>query len=158
MFYFTNSHYNLKIEENNAEVSKFKQNFLHVDEIDNEYIDMLDSYVEVSNVELSPLTDDAVSFTADLSMLNEIYWVRLQENAKYIVMTTSGKIYEYDVFGEHLKYNQWTNTLGKHYKMSRSISPVQFYGISNSSDISYIKLVNIELSKVGTDKTVIKMN
>lgn len=154
----TKEAYNLKIQENNKELSEFKQNFLHVDEINNKYIDELSSYIDVSEVKISKLTDDAVSFSANLTMLNDIYYVKIQEDAKYIVMTKSGTVYEYNLFGEHLSYHEWSNTLGKYYRMSADLQNYQFYGITDPKDISYIKLVNIELSKTEANRPIIKNN
>ena len=152
------NNYEKSLQKNTAELESFKQNFLHIDEIDNEYIDNLDSYVKVSNVKISPLTDDAVSFSADLTKLNDIYNIVISENAKYIVMTKSGKVFEYDLFGESLKYNQWKNILGKHYNQSIRLAPTQFYGITNPKEITYIKIKNIQLTKTDIGTTLIKDN
>lgn len=65
----------LIIHKNNMEIAKFKQNFMHVDEINNIYIDALDSYVNISKVSLLPLSDDAVSFTARIATTNDIYGI-----------------------------------------------------------------------------------
>lgn len=152
------NNYEKSLQKNTAELESFKQNFLHIDEIDNEYIDNLDSYVKVSNVKISPLTDDAVSFSADLTKINDIYNIVISENAKYIVMTKSGKVFEYDLFGESLKYNQWKNILGKHYNQSIRLAPTQFYGITNPKEITYIKIKNIQLTKTDIGTTLIKDN
>lgn len=141
--------------KNDEELSKFKQNFLHIDEIDNEYIDDLSSYVEVSNVELSPLTDDAVSFTARLEVKNDVYGIMLTENSRYIVMTESGKVFEYNVFGEHLGYNVFNNRLYRS-KPYGDLALACFYGISNIDDINYIKITDIDLFKDDLKRTTIK--
>ena len=146
----------LVIKKNNNELAKFKQNFLHIDEIDNEYIDALNSYVDISNIELLPLTDDAISFTARISTTNDTYGIAITENSRYIVMTTSGKVMEYNVFGEHLKYNRYSNIIGKGYRNYGDLAKIQFYGIYNINDISYIKITDIELFKLDINKTVIK--
>lgn len=150
--------YESKINKNNAELAEFKQNFLHVDEIDNEYIDALNSYIEVSDVVLSPLTDDAVSFSAKLTLNNDAYSIRIMEDAKYIVVTDSGLVYEYDIFGESLKYYAYDNTLGKYYRMSGKLAAKEFYGISDTSSITYIKLTDVQLLKTGINNTLIKDN
>ena len=94
----------IKADYNN-ELSKFKQNFLHVDEIDNEYIKSVNEYVEVSNVSLIDFSKNSASFQATLTIDNEYYGISINEDSKYIVMDNSGKVYEYDVFGERLNYN-----------------------------------------------------
>ena len=148
--------YDFAIQKNNEELAAFKQNFLHIDEIDNEYIDALNSYVNISNVIISPLSDDAVSFTARIAMANDIYGMALTENSKYIVMTNSGKVFEYNVFGEHLSYNRFGNMIGKGIRSYGDLAKAQFYGISSTKDISYIKITNIELFKLDISKTIIK--
>ncbi|MBR6793979.1 MAG: NERD domain-containing protein [Clostridia bacterium] len=144
------------IEKNNDELAAFKQNFLHVDEIGNEYIDTLNSFVNVSNQSLTPLNNKAVTFTARISVNNDIYGITLTENSKYIVTTTSGKVFEYDVFGEHLHYNRFSNMIGKGIRGYGDLAKVQFYGLSSTNDISYIKITNIELFKLDTSRTVVK--
>lgn len=144
------------IQNNNNELKTFKQKFLHIDEIGNEYIDELNSYVEISNVSLLPLTDDAVSFTARISMANDIYGIALTEDSKYIVMTNSGQVFEYNVFGEHLQYYRISNVVEKVYYPSRDLAKAQFYGIANIDDVSYIKITGIELYKIDLSRTIIK--
>ena len=144
------------VQINNKKLAEFEQKFLHIDEIDNKYIDDLKSYVEISNVSLVPLTDDAVSFKARINMTNDTYGILITQEAKYIVMTTSGKVMEYDVFGKHLKYNKNSNTIGGTNRLYGDLAEIQFYGISDINDISYIKITEIELLKMGTSKTVIK--
>ena len=144
------------IQKNNSELAEFKQNFLHIDEIGNEYIDTLNSYVDISNVSLLPLTDDAVTFTARIAMANDTYGIALTENSKYIVMTNSGKVIEYNVFGEHLRYSQIGNMIGKGIREYGDLAEAQFYGISNTNDISYIKITNVELFKLDMRRTPVK--
>lgn len=136
------------IQKNNNELAEFKQNFLH--------IDALNSYVNVSNVSLLPLTDNAVTFTARIAMANSTYGIALTENSKYIVMTNSGKVIEYNVFGEHLRYNRISNMIGKGIRDYGDLAKAQFYGISNANDISYIKITNIELFKLDIGRTTVK--
>ena len=144
------------IQKNNSELAEFKQNFLHIDEIGNEYIDELNSYVDISNVSLLPLTDDTVTFTARIAMANNTYGIALTENSKYIVMTNSGKVIEYNVFGEHLRYSRISNMIGKGIREYGDLAKAQFYGISNTNDISYIKITNVELFKLDIRRTIIK--
>ena len=138
------------------ELDTFKQNFLHVDQIGNEYIDDLQSYVEVSNVSLTPLTDDACSFTARLAVSNDVYGIQLTKTSKYIVMTIDGKVYEYDVFGEHLKYYSSSNKIGTGIRPYADLAKIQFYGIPDIKDISYIKLTDVTLFKLDISHTVVK--
>ena len=143
-------------EEYQQQLDAFKQNFLHVDQIGNEYIDDLQSYVEVSNVSLTPLTDDACSFTVRLAVSNDVYGIQLTETSKYIVMTTNGKVFEYDVFGEHLKYYSISNKIGTGIRSYADLAKIQFYGIPDIEDISYIKLTDITLFKLDIGNTIIK--
>lgn len=144
------------IQKNNSELAEFKQNFLHIDEIGNEYIDELNSYVDISNVSLLPLTDDTVTFTARIAMANNTYGIALTENSKYIVMTNSGKVIEYNVFGDHLRYSRISNMIGKGIREYGDLAKAQFYGISNTNDISYIKITNVELFELDIRRTIIK--
>ncbi len=144
------------IQKNNSELAEFKQNFLHIDEIGNEYIDALNSYVDISNVSLLPLTDDVVTFTARIAMSNDTYGIALTENSKYIVITNSGKVFEYNVFGEHLRYSRISNMIGRGIREYGDLAKVQFYGISDTNDISYIKITNVELFKLDYNRTIIK--
>lgn len=150
--------YDAAIKRNNDEVNAFKQNFLHIDEIGNEYIDALNSYVNVSNITLSSLTDHSVSFTARLSMKNNLYGIVLTEESKYIVMTDSGKVFEYDVFGEHLSYSRLSNTIGQGFRSYGDLKTIPFYGIKNTNEISYIKITNVDLLHINPKRTVIKSN
>ncbi len=147
--------YELALQENDRELAEFQQNFLHVDEIGNEYIDALNSFVDVSNVSLQPLSDNAVSFTARLAVSNDVYGIALTENSKYIVMTDSGKVMEYDVFGEHLRYSRASNRIGTGIRPYGDLAPAQFYGVA-AADISYIKLTGMELFKLDVPRTVVK--
>lgn len=144
-------------EDYNTELSKFKQNFLHVDEIDNEYIQNVNEYVEVSNVSLIDFSDNSTSFQATLAIDNKYYGISINEDSKYIVMDNSGKVYEYDVFGEHLNYNYSANLLGKGIRTFGTLASAQFFGIVKD-DITYIKLTNITLFKLDINKTVVKDN
>ncbi|MBP3938470.1 MAG: NERD domain-containing protein [Clostridia bacterium] len=144
------------IQKNNSELAEFKQNFLHIDEIGDKYIDALNSYVDISNVSLIPLTDNAVTFTARITMTNDTYGIALTEDSKYIVMTNFGKVIEYNVFGEHLQYNRHSNRIGKGIRDYGDLAKAQFYGISNTNDILYIKITNVELFKLDASRTTVK--
>lgn len=144
------------VKSNNEKLNTFQQKFLHVDEIDNEYIDDLQSYVEVSDVSLTPLTDDAVSFKAKLAMKNDKYCAVLTENTKYIVMTNSGQVFEYDMFGEHLHYYRVHNSIGKIGYTTGELKEILFYGISDINDISYVKITDVQLTKNDISNKVIK--
>ncbi|MCI8554208.1 MAG: hypothetical protein HFJ80_04605 [Clostridiales bacterium] len=147
--------YTIALQQNDAELIEFKQNFLHVDEIGNQYIDCLHDYVSVSNVSLKPLADNAVSFTAQLAMSNDVYGIALTQSSKYIIITYSGKVFEYDVFGDHLYYNRYSNIWGEGIRSYGDLAKAQFYGI-NIDDISYIKITNIELFKLNINRTIVK--
>ena len=139
----------------NSNLEKFKQNFKHVDEIDNEYITTLNEYFSVSNISLNRLTSNAVSFSAKISRTNDTYGMALTKDSKYIVMTSNGKVYEYDVFGKHLNYNRYNNMLGKGIRDSGNLAQAQFHGVSKD-EINYIKITDIELFKLNAAKTIIK--
>lgn len=146
------------VEKNyNSELKKFKQNFKHVDEINNEYITALNEYFSVSDVAINKLVSNAVTFTAKISKENNTYGMALTKESKYIVMTTNGKVYEYNVFGEHLNYNRYYNLIGKGIRNYGTLSQAVFHGVSKS-EIEYIKITNIELFKLDISRTIIKEN
>lgn len=150
------SGYEFAIQRNNNELKEFKQNFLHVDEIGNEYINELNSYVTVSNVSLTPMYNNAVSFTARIAIYNDTYGIALTENSRYIVMTNDGKVFEYNVFGEHLSYSRIGNMIGTGIRSYGDLAKAQFYGVGNADNISYIKITDIELFKLDAKRTVVK--
>ena len=146
------------IKENyDSELEKFKQNFKHVDEIDNEYITTINEYFEVSNISLNLLSSNSVSFSATISEKNDTYGMALTENSKYVVFTDDGKVYEYDVFGNNLNYNRYYNEIGKGIREFGNLAKANFYGVSKN-EINYIKITNIELFKLDINKTKIKDN
>ena len=141
----------------NDQLSKFKQNFEHVDEINNNYIKTLNEYVSVTDISINKLANNAVTFKATLSMNNELYGMKITENSKYIVMTSSNQVYEYNVFGEHLRYNAYSNMIGKGIKTSGTLKETSFFG-PDKDEITYIKITEVELFKLDTQKTLIKDN
>ena len=151
--------YNNKLEDikqnYNTELKKLKQKFKHVDEIDNEYITYLNEYFLVSDVMLNELSSNAVTFTAKISRGNDTYGMLLTEESLYIVMTDDGNIFEYNVFGKHLKYNRMSNMIGKGIRDSGNLAQANFHGVSKD-DIVYIKITNIELFKLDISRTVVK--
>lgn len=153
----TDYNQNLAVAKENydTELEKFKQNFKHIDEIDNEYITAINEYFGVSNMSLNILSSNSVTFSATISTKNDTYGMALTENSKYIVMTDNGKVYEYDVFGEKLNYNRYYNEIGKGIRESGNLAKTQFYGVSKN-EIDYIKITNIELFKLDINKTRIK--
>jgi len=145
----------IAVRNYNTELEKFKQNFKHVDEIDNEYITTLNECFSVSNVSINKISSNAVTFTAKISRVNDGYGMALTEESKYIVMTSSGKVYEYNVFGSHLNYNRYYNMIGKGIRDFGNLAKIQFRGVSKD-EITYIKITNIELFKLDTSRTLIK--
>ena len=147
---------NAELEKNNAELLDFKQKFMHIDEINDGYNDLLSSYINVSNSTLLRYSDDSISFTANLTWLSEEYNVVIQEDAKYIVMTNDDKVFEYDVFDKN--YNRTANTLGKNFEMSGALSKYIFNEVSDVNSVTYIKLVGVKLTKSDISQALIKEN
>ena len=73
-------------------------------------------------------------------------------------MTNSGQVFEYDMFGEHLSYYRMHNTIGKTGYTTGELKEIQFYGISDINEISYIKITDVQLVKMDISNTVIKSN
>ncbi len=149
--------YQALIDQNTAELEQFKQNFLHVDQIGNDYIDDLASYVEVTDVSISPLTDDAVELNATVHISTDIYGCNFAENAKFIVMTESGTVFEYDVYGEHFP-NYLYDEIWIPYRSKLEFQTALLYGITDPESISYIKITGISLFRVDDKYTIIKDN
>lgn len=136
------------IESNyNTELDKFKQNFKYIDNINNQYIDKLNELFIVSNASITTLSDNIVSFTASISKSNDLFGMEIKEDAKYIVMTKDGIVYEYDMFGEHLSYSLWSNKIGKGANSGGKLANIQFFNIKKE-DITYIKIKGIELYSI----------
>lgn len=148
--------YQQRLQKNTEELELFKQNFLHVDQIDNPFIDDLQSYISVDSVTIKPLTDDAVSFTATLTTLTDTYRIQFQENAKYVAITTDGKVFEYDVFDSTLKFNLTSSIMGQRTDKKSILQEKQFYGINDPDDIEHIKVVNVTVLKNDMQRTVLK--
>ena len=72
-------------------------------------------------------------------------------------MTTSNKVYEYNVFGSHLSYNRYNNIISKKIRESATLKEIQFFGI-NKDEIEYIKITNIDLLNTDTTHSTIKSN
>ena len=142
------------VAENTEELERFKQNFLHVEQIDNQYITAINGYIDVSEISFKTVAD-AISFSAKLSINNDVYGVAMTKDTKYIVMTKSGMVFEYDMFGEHLKYSRISNMLGRGIREYGQLAAIEFYGIENMNDIAYIKINNMELFKLDIGRTVI---
>ncbi|MBQ4323646.1 MAG: NERD domain-containing protein [Clostridia bacterium] len=138
-------------------IKDFEHKFLHVDEIDNPYIDELSTYVTVSDALLSPLTADAVEFSAKINLTTKAYCVLINKDAKYIVMTQDGKVREYDVFDESSHYMESSNRLNRnYYSPSLKLEPARFYGINDPSQIVYVKIIGVTLEKTDFSHTDIK--
>lgn len=130
---------------------------MHVDEIDNPYIDALQSYIDVSEVSLLPLTDDAVQFTAKLSLKTKEYVIKLSQNAKYIVMTKDRKIYEYNMFNASNRYFLNNSELTP-YRTSLPLEDIHFFGINDIASVEYIKITGLSVCKTDISNTIIKKN
>lgn len=150
--FVTNNKDNYEIE-----LSKFKQNFLHVDQINNEYINQINKFIDISNISLKYITNDITSFQATLTINNDLYGIALTKDSKYIVMTTSNKVYEYNIFGNHLSYNRYSNIISKKIRESGTLKQIQFIGV-NKDEIAYIKITNIDLLNANSTHSTIKNN
>ena len=114
------------------------------------------SYFSASEQKLEPLTNDAVTFAATIYAETDVYGMALTESTRYIVMTREGKIFEYNMFGESLRYSRIGNIIGKGIRSYGKLSEIQFYGITNPNEIEYIKITDIQLLKLDMFRTIIK--
>lgn len=139
------------------QLAKFKQNFLHVDQIDNKYINEINNFINISNISMNYVTDNITLFSATLTINNDLYGIALTKDSKYIVMTTSNKVYEYNIFGNHLSYNRYSNIISKKIRESSTLKQIQFIGV-NKDEIAYIKITNIDLLNANNTHSTIKNN
>lgn len=142
----------------NNEISELKKSFLYAADVDPDYVDIANSIVEVSNVSLVSMSDGSISFTARLYIEDDTYGIALTDKSKYMVTTTTGKTIEYDVFGEHLKYNRSENMLGKGIRSYGNLARTQFNDISNKNEVLQIKLTGIEVFKLDDRSFVVMDN
>jgi hypothetical protein len=70
-------------------------------------------------------------------------------------MTRQGVTYEFDMFGDHLKYNYSGNMMGKGIRTIGTLATATFSGVSKE-DIKYIKANNITLFKLDMNRTVVE--
>ena len=70
----------------------------------------------------------------------------------------AGKVYEYDVFGKHLKYSRFANMIGKGIRSYGDLKAVQFYGISDTEMVSYVKITGVELFLPDIHRTIVEDN
>ncbi|MBR3611047.1 MAG: NERD domain-containing protein [Oscillospiraceae bacterium] len=138
-FLFTHNYYLNKAE-------KLEQKYLMIDEIDNNSFDLVDSCINVSEENFHSFLD-GIRFQAKLTLLDSNYVFLIGENSKYIVRTSDGQIHEYDMF-DRLVYSKSANTLSFEEKISGHLSQINFIGISEISDIIYIKITDISLYDV----------
>ena len=142
----------------NYEISELKKSFLYAADVDPDYVDIANSIVEVSNVSLVSMSDESISFAARLYIEDDTYGIALTDKSKYMVTTTTGKTIEYDVFGEHLKYNRSENMLGKGIRSYGNLARTQFNDISNKNEVLQIKLTGIEVFKLDDRSFVVMDN
>ena len=74
----------------------------------------------------------------------------LNENTTYVIMLYDGTVFEYDMFGDRLVYNENYNRLSGTddkflWKNSGTLKDLKIYNIEDISQIKYIKLTNISL-------------
>ncbi len=130
-----------------TELSSFAQKIKPVSEYNNGEITFSDSLVLVSDVLIEDSSDikDTVNFSCTLTGNGDKYGIRLAKNTKYIVMLKDGTIQEYDLFGSDFRYSSLYRISRGHFD-SFALPCCEFYNVS-SSDISYVKLVNLSIWK-----------
>lgn len=127
------------------ELKIFKQKYLKIDQIDNKYIKDLSKYTSVENVEIF-MKDGYPYFKANIIMQSEDYGFKFTEGSQYIITTTDGNIYEYNVFGEHLYFNSGAQIVYGKGKICK-LYGASCFGINNIEEIEYVKLTGISLFK-----------
>lgn len=135
-----------QIEVAESRLNDLQNKFEHVDETGNQYLKSLLSFTAVSDVSLYKQIEEAVSFTAKVALTAKDYGIKFTSNAKYIVMTESGKVFEYNVFDDSYSH-QGSTLLFNGRQTEITFERRDFYGIENTSDITYIKITGIYLCR-----------
>lgn len=134
-----------KIAEAEAKLNEFAQNFKHIDEIDNPYVKAINNIVTITSIELnvSDSLENTVVCSVSISIKGSDYGIMFNPDSQYLVTTTDGKTYAYDIFGETVRYNRTANQLAP--SESGTLVKMQFWGITSPKDIAYIKISNISI-------------
>lgn len=173
------ANYNKAIQLNNSEIKKIEQELENskqeeilslkqknlkleqelekLENVINEDINNVNSYVKVLNADISSIDNNGVTFTATITNISDMYGIVIQENAKYVVETSSGNVYEYAVFGDHLRYSYESNKLVNK-NATGNLVKIRFNDVCDMSEISYIKLVGVRLFKADISQADIKGN
>lgn len=136
------------------EIAEMEKNFQHVDLYNDGNIKFLHSFISITDTKLEMSKDlqDTVIFSCTIVNNGDKYGIMLNKDTKYIIMTKDGKSYEYDMFGERLKYYKGNNMIASAsdnhgYRREGTLKDLEIYGITNISDISYIKITNVSIWK-----------
>lgn len=131
-----------------------KRNFQHVDVYNDDNLKFVDNLIQVSNVQLkmSKELKNTALFSCTLTNTGDEYGIILNKDTRYIIMMSDGTVYEYDMFGERLKYSELGNRLsgnadqyGTH---SGTLAVLEVYGVNTPEDIEYIKITNVSVWKL----------
>ena len=126
-----------------------EQKYLTIEEQDNEILELLNSCVEVSEKNMLSQSNE-IKFQAKLTLTDTKYKFIIEEESKYIVLTKSGEIYEYNMFDDFF-YSETANTLSSGYQTSGTLKQMAFKDIKKISDIAYIKITDISLYDNASD-------
>lgn len=126
-----------------SKAKELEQKYLTIEEQDDETLWLLDSCIDVSEKYIS-IQENEVKFQAKLTLVDTRYKFIIGEKSKYIVLTKSGEIYEYDMF-DKLFYSESANTLSNGYQLFGTLKQITFDDFKEISDIAYIKITDISL-------------
>lgn len=130
------------------ELENFKQKFEHVEPYNNGEISFNAPLVTASDVVLrnSPDVQNAAEFSCTLNWNGTDYGVWIPDEARIIVMLSSGEIQEYKIFSKEFPSYSFNRELGKN-KKEKIILPI--YEIYNTTieEIEYIKIIDTKIWK-----------
>lgn len=132
-----------------SKIKELEQKYLTIEEQDNEILELLNSCVEVSEKNMLSQSNE-IKFQAKLTLTDTKYKFIIEEESKYIVLTKSGEIYEYNMFDDFF-YSETANTLSSGYQTSGTLKQMAFKDIKKISDIAYIKITDISLYDNASD-------
>lgn len=119
-----------------------------------DYQTILKYGADISKISFKKAPDEGIIFTARITFNDSTYGMVLTEESQYIVTTVSGDVFTYDVFGEHLRYNRNSNTLGIGIRTYGDLAEIKFKDVSKSEDVSKIVITQIQIIELDNSRTV----
>ena len=145
-----------QIADSEQELNEFAQRFEHISPYNNGNITVSDNFITAADVQLENSVDlvDTVNMSFTLTWNGESYTAQITRDTMLNVILNDGSVKEYTLTEKTFPYSSSNLHIGKGntwYSAHTSyVFPIQeLYGVS-IGDISYIKLVNVDIWVTGT--------